>query len=110
MYQVEMNRQSFIHVMLLFALLFPSLAQAMPCCASMDAIQSDPAQPAMMHDMAQHADDGCFAGSPICCVAPSLAYEAVVLHAEKISPVHVPTVNTLLLSQNHIPPDRPPRF
>lgn len=104
-----MIRQLFLHGVLLFALLFQSLAQAVPCCAETDALQSDSAQSVMMDDMAQHAEDGCFAGSPVCCVVPSLAYEAVVPDSQSVSPVHVPTVTTLLLSQHQIPLDRPPR-
>jgi hypothetical protein len=104
-----MIRQLFIHGVLLFALLFQSMAQAVPCCAETDALRSDSAQSVMMDDMAQHVEDSCFAGSPVCCVVPSLAYEAVVLDSQSVSPVHVPTVTTLLLSRHQIPLDRPPR-
>ena len=62
-----------------------------------------------MDEMAQHVEEGCFAGSPVCCVVPSLAYEAVILDSQSVSPVHVPTVKTLLLSQLQIPLDRPPQ-
>lgn len=103
-----MIRQLFIHGVLLFALLFQSLAQAVPCCAEMDALQSDTTPAAIMDEMAQHVEEGCFAGSPVCCVVPSLAYEAVILDSQSVSPVHVPTVTTLLLSQHQIPLDRPP--
>nr|WP_294889642.1 hypothetical protein [uncultured Limnobacter sp.] len=104
-----MIRQSLIHAALLFALLFQSLAHALPCCAEMDALQSDNTPVATMDEMAQHVEEGCFAGSPVCCVVPSLAYEAVILDSQSVSPVHVPTVKTLLLSQLQIPLDRPPR-
>lgn len=104
-----MIRQLLIHSVLFFALLFQSLAHAIPCCAEMGTLQSDTAQSAMMDDTVQHAEDGCFAGSPVCCVVPSLAYEAVILNSQSVSPVHVPTVTTLLLSQHQIPLDRPPR-
>lgn len=107
--EIHMIRQSLIHAALLFALLFQSLAHALPCCAEMDALQSDTTPAAIMDEMAQHVEEGCFAGSPVCCVVPSLAYEAVILDSQGVSPVHVPTVKTLLLSQLQIPLDRPPR-
>jgi hypothetical protein len=104
-----MNRRLLIYGMMLFALLFQSLAHAMPCCAVMDELQPKTTQTAMMNDMVQDTEDGCFAGSPICCAVPSLTYVAAVLDPKSISPVHVPTVTTLSISQHQIPPDRPPR-
>jgi len=104
-----MTHRLLIHAALLFALLFQSLANALPCCAEMDALQSETTPAAIMDEMAQHVEEGCFAGSPVCCVVPSLAYEAVILDSQGVSPVHVPTVKTLLLSQLQIPLDRPPR-
>ncbi len=107
--EIQMIRQLLIHAALLFALLFQSLAHALPCCAEMDGLQSDTKAAAIMDEMVQHVEEGCFAGSPVCCVVPSLAYEAVILDSRSVSPVHVPTVKTLLLSQLQIPLDRPPR-
>ncbi|KYP10066.1 MAG: hypothetical protein A0129_14940 [Limnobacter sp. CACIAM 66H1] len=105
----HMTHRLLIHAALLFALLFQSLAHALPCCAEMDALQSETTPAAIMDEMAQHVEEGCFAGSPVCCVVPSLAYEAVILDSQGVSPVHVPSVKTLLLSQLQIPLDRPPR-
>lgn len=104
--EIQMTRQLFIHAVLLFALAFQSLAQAVPCCVQMDTTQSDTTQ---SPDMIQHGEEGCFAGSPACCVVPSLAYEAAIQNCQTVSSVHVPTVRTLLLSQFQIPPERPPR-
>jgi hypothetical protein len=104
-----MIRQLFIHGVLLFALLFQSLAHAVPCCADLDLMQSETIQLSVTENMDQHAQEGCVSGSPLCCVIPSLTYKAVILDSQTVSPVHVPTVTTLLLSQHQIPLDRPPR-
>lgn len=104
-----MASRLFIHGALLFVLLFQSLVHAMPCCAMMDELQVDTPRSAMMEDKVQHAEEGCFSGSPACCAVPSLAYEAVILDSQSVSPVHGSIVKTLLLSQHQFPLDRPPR-
>jgi hypothetical protein len=104
-----MTRRLFLQGMLLFALLFQSMAQVMPCCAIMDELQTQTSLTAVMDDLAQHAEEGCFAGSPACCVIPSLARKADIPVAQNLSPVHIPTVITLRITQLQTPPDRPPR-
>lgn len=104
--RLAMLRRLSVHVLLVCALLFQGMAYALPCCAVTDNMQ---AQAESTHDLAQHAEEGCFAGSPLCCAVPSLPYTAAVAAAQMPSPVFAPTVHALQISFQQSSPERPPR-
>ncbi|WP_159569228.1 MULTISPECIES: hypothetical protein [unclassified Limnobacter] len=97
-----MMRRIGVHVLLLCALMFQSMAHAMPCCAEMQDTQH-----AM--DSAVHLDEGCFAGSPLCCAVPSLPYVAAVISPQSPSPVYATVEQVLQISFQQSSPERPPR-
>lgn len=105
---IAMLRRISVHVLLVFALLFQGMAYAMPCCAVTDNMQMQ-MQAESTHDLVQHAEEGCFAGSALCCVVPSLPYTASVVTAQTPSPVFAPTVHALQISFQQSSPERPPR-
>lgn len=105
--RLAMLRRFSVHVLVVCALLFQGMAYAMPCCAVTDTMQMQ--QVESTHDWAQHAEEGCFAGSPLCCVVPSLPYTAAVATVQTPSPVYTPTVHALQISFQQSSPERPPR-
>jgi hypothetical protein len=106
--RLAMLRRYSVHVLLVFALLFQGMAYAVPCCVVSDTMQMQ-AQTESIHDFAQHAEDGCVAGSPLCCAVPSLPYTASVAAAQTPSPVYAPTVHPLQISFQQSSLERPPR-
>lgn len=106
--RLAMLRRISVHVLLVCALLLQGMAYAVPCCAVTDSMQMQ-AQAELTHDFAQHAEEGCFAGSPLCCAVPSLPYTAAVAAAQMPSPVFAPTVHALQISFQQSSPERPPR-
>lgn len=104
--RLAMLRRLSVHVLLVCALLFQGMAYAMPCCAVTDNMQM---QAESSHDLAQHAEENCFAGSPLCCAVPSLPHTAAVVTAQTPSAVFAPTVRALQISFQQSSPERPPR-
>ena len=100
-----MMRRIGVHVLLLCALMFQSMAHAMPCCAEMQSTQ-----PHAQHTIeAMQLDEGCFAGSPLCCAVPSLPFSAAVVASQNPSPVYVAVERVLRISFQQTSPERPPR-
>lgn len=97
-----MMRRIGVHVLLLCALMFQSMAHAMPCCADMQTEQHT------MHS-AVDLDHGCFEGSPLCCAVPSLPYAAAVIIPQSPSPVYATVEQVLQISFQQSSPERPPR-
>ncbi|HEX4916641.1 MAG TPA: hypothetical protein VFV43_01955 [Limnobacter sp.] len=103
-------RRFVLHGFLLFALLFQSLAHAMPCCDMMGALPVESVSSMADHSMAESANDAsCFTGSPVCCVIPSVAQGDLSLLALTMKAVRVATVQPLALAFESDSPERPPR-
>jgi hypothetical protein len=100
-----MMRRFGVHFVLLFALVFQNVALAMPCCAPEQAMEhgAHHAASADLHE------EGCTAGSPLCCAVPSLPHTPVVAAIQNLSPVYVPTVHAFRISFHQSSPERPPR-
>lgn len=100
-----MMRRIGVHVLLLCALMFQSMAHAMPCCAEMQSTQHS-----ILHATdAIQLDEGCFAGSPLCCAVPSMPFSAAVVTPQSPSPVYVAVEHVLRISFQQTSPERPPR-
>ncbi|MBU0541005.1 MAG: hypothetical protein KKC58_01295 [Gammaproteobacteria bacterium] len=95
-----MMRRIGVHVLLLCALMFQSMAHAVPCCAEMQSSQ---------YSKAVQVDEGCVAGSPLCCALPSLPFSAAVVARQSPSPVYVAIEQIFQISFQQTSPERPPR-
>ncbi|WP_370263542.1 hypothetical protein [Limnobacter sp.] len=103
-------RRVTVSAMLLFALLFQSLAQAMPCCDEGQGMGDRGAIELVVSDASsQDANDPCTVASPVCCAVPSLIHADVPFKSLAMAAVHVPTVHPLALNLHPSSPDRPPR-
>lgn len=77
----------------------------MPCCAEMQSTQHS----TQYSIDAVQLDEGCFAGSPLCCAVPSLPFSAAVVAPQSPSPVYVAVEQILQISFQQTSPERPPR-
>ncbi|HEX4843577.1 MAG TPA: hypothetical protein VFV57_07885 [Limnobacter sp.] len=103
-------RRFLLHGFLLFALLFQSLAHAMPCCDMLDAAPTESVSSMADQGMTQPTNDAsCFTGSPVCCVIPSVVQGDLALVPLTMKAVRVATVQALALAFESDSPERPPR-
>lgn len=97
-----MMRRIGVHMLLLFALVFQNVALAMPCCEPSQDTEHQQA----VFDL---HEEGCTAGSPLCCAVPSLPHTPAVHAIQNLSSVYVPTVHAFSISFHQSSPERPPR-